>query len=80
MKERSARWPCCIKVPIVTTITGASAVVKAIAELRKKGWDVKPLQEYGQSRTRLVTRIQQMKHKTKIQTNDRAFGYSLDCS
>jgi carbamoyl-phosphate synthase large subunit len=34
------------KVPIVTTLTGASAVVKAIVELRKKGWDVKPLQDY----------------------------------
>ncbi len=37
------------RVPIVTTLTGASAVVKAISELRKKGWDVKPLQEYSKS-------------------------------
>jgi carbamoyl-phosphate synthase large subunit len=34
------------KVPIVTTITGATAVVKAIAELQKSGWNVKPLQAY----------------------------------
>jgi len=34
------------KVPIVTTITAASAVAMAIGELQKKGWDVKPLQEY----------------------------------
>jgi carbamoyl-phosphate synthase large subunit len=34
------------RVPIVTTIAGASAAVRAISELRKKGWDVKPLQEY----------------------------------
>ena len=34
------------KVPIVTTITAANAVAKAIGELQKKGWDVKPLQEY----------------------------------
>jgi carbamoyl-phosphate synthase large subunit len=34
------------KVPIVTTMTGAAAIVKAIAELQKSGWDVKPLQAY----------------------------------
>jgi len=34
------------KVPIVTTMTGATAVVKAIAELQKNGWSVRPLQEY----------------------------------
>jgi carbamoyl-phosphate synthase large subunit len=37
------------RVPIVTTLTGASAVVKAIAELRKSGWGVRALQEYGQN-------------------------------
>jgi carbamoyl-phosphate synthase large subunit len=34
------------KVPIVTTITGAQAVTRAIQELRKGQWDVRPLQEY----------------------------------
>ena len=34
------------RVPIVTTITGAQAVVRAIAELRKGPWDVRPLQDY----------------------------------
>ena len=34
------------KVPIVTTITGASAAAKAIAALQKGGWDVAPLQAY----------------------------------
>jgi carbamoyl-phosphate synthase large subunit len=34
------------RVPIVTTMTGANAAVKAIAALQKKGWDVRPLQEY----------------------------------
>src|SRR5207248_2477376 len=35
------------KVPIVTTLTGANAVARAIVELRKKGWDVRALQEYN---------------------------------
>jgi carbamoyl-phosphate synthase large subunit len=34
------------KVPIVTTITGAIAVAKAIQELQKGDWGVRPLQEY----------------------------------
>src|SRR5207248_104809 len=34
------------KVPIVTTITGAQAAARAIAELQKSGWGVRPLQEY----------------------------------
>jgi len=34
------------KVPIVTTITGAQAATRAIVELQKAGWDVKPLQDY----------------------------------
>ena len=34
------------KVPIVTTMTGAQAATRAIVELQKTGWDVKPLQEY----------------------------------
>jgi hypothetical protein len=34
------------KVPIVTTLTGAQAVTRAIQELRKGDWDVRPLQEY----------------------------------
>jgi carbamoyl-phosphate synthase large subunit len=34
------------KVPIVTTITGAHAAVKAIAAVQKGGWDVAPLQSY----------------------------------
>ncbi|HEV7301988.1 MAG TPA: carbamoyl-phosphate synthase large subunit [Tepidisphaeraceae bacterium] len=34
------------KVPIVTTMTGAAAIVKGIIQLQKTGWDVKPLQEY----------------------------------
>jgi carbamoyl-phosphate synthase large subunit len=34
------------KVPIVTTMTGANAVVRAIVALQQTGWDVKPLQEY----------------------------------
>ena len=34
------------KIPLITTITGAGAVAKAIVALRKTGWDVKPLQEY----------------------------------
>ena len=38
------------KVPIVTTLTGAHAATRAIVELQKTGWDVRPLQEYGQTR------------------------------
>jgi carbamoyl-phosphate synthase large subunit len=34
------------KVPIVTTLTGAGAAVKAIAALQQGGWDVAPLQSY----------------------------------
>ncbi|MBV8781745.1 MAG: carbamoyl-phosphate synthase large subunit, partial [Phycisphaerae bacterium] len=34
------------KVPLVTTITGASAAAKAIIALQEEGWGVKPLQEY----------------------------------
>jgi carbamoyl-phosphate synthase large subunit len=34
------------KVPIVTTITAAIAVAKAIQELQKGDWGVRPLQEY----------------------------------
>ena len=34
------------KVPIVTTITGAQATARAIAELQKSGWEVRPLQDY----------------------------------
>jgi carbamoyl-phosphate synthase large subunit len=34
------------KVPIVTTLTGASAAVRAIAELQKGDWNVRPLQAY----------------------------------
>jgi carbamoyl-phosphate synthase large subunit len=34
------------RVPIVTTITGASAAVKAIAAVQQGGWDVAPLQTY----------------------------------
>jgi hypothetical protein len=34
------------KVPIVTTITGATAAARAIAALRQEEWGVKPLQEY----------------------------------
>src|SRR5204863_564832 len=34
------------RIPIVTTITGANAAVKAIAELQKRDWQVKPLQSY----------------------------------
>jgi carbamoyl-phosphate synthase large subunit len=37
------------RVPIVTTLAGASAAARAIAELKKKGWNVKPLQDYGKS-------------------------------
>ena len=34
------------KVPIVTTLTGAHAAARAIVELQKAGWDVRPLQSY----------------------------------
>jgi carbamoyl-phosphate synthase large subunit len=37
------------KVPIVTTTTGAMAAARAIKELRKGDWDVRPLQEYFHS-------------------------------
>ena len=37
------------KVPLVTTITGAQAAARAIVELQKTGWDVRPLQEYHKS-------------------------------
>jgi carbamoyl-phosphate synthase large subunit len=34
------------KVPIVTTLTGASAAARAIEALQRQDWEVKPLQEY----------------------------------
>jgi carbamoyl-phosphate synthase large subunit len=34
------------KVPIVTTITAANAVARAIQAIQSKGWGVKPLQAY----------------------------------
>lgn len=34
------------RVPIITTLTGASAAVKAIKAIKSDGWTVKPLQEY----------------------------------
>jgi carbamoyl-phosphate synthase large subunit len=34
------------KVPIVTTLTGASAAVRAIAAMQKGDWGVRALQEY----------------------------------
>jgi len=34
------------KVPIVTTLTGANAAARAIVELQKGDWSVRPLQEY----------------------------------
>jgi len=34
------------KVPIFTTITAANAVTKAIQQLQKGDWGVRPLQEY----------------------------------
>jgi carbamoyl-phosphate synthase large subunit len=34
------------QVPMVTTITGARATVRAIAALKKGGWNVRPLQAY----------------------------------
>jgi len=36
------------KVPIVTTITGAHAVAKAIRAVQAGDWGVKPLQAYNQ--------------------------------
>jgi carbamoyl-phosphate synthase large subunit len=35
------------KVPIVTTLTAANAVARAIGAIQKQGWDVRPLQAYG---------------------------------
>ncbi len=34
------------RIPIVTTITGASAAARAIKAIKDSGWDVKPLQSY----------------------------------
>jgi carbamoyl-phosphate synthase large subunit len=34
------------RVPIVTTITGATAAARAIAALQKSGWSVRPVQDY----------------------------------
>jgi carbamoyl-phosphate synthase large subunit len=34
------------KVPIVTTLTGANAAVRAIAAMQKGDWGVRPLQDY----------------------------------
>jgi carbamoyl-phosphate synthase large subunit len=34
------------RIPIVTTLTGASAAARAIAALQKEDWTVRPLQEY----------------------------------
>jgi carbamoyl-phosphate synthase large subunit len=39
------------KVPIVTTITGANAAVKAIVAMQKEDWGVRPLQEYFAGRS-----------------------------
>jgi carbamoyl-phosphate synthase large subunit len=36
------------KIPIVTTLTGANAAARAIRELQKGDWGVRPLQEYFQ--------------------------------
>ena len=33
-------------IPMVTTLTGASAAVRAIAALKAKAWTVEPLQDY----------------------------------
>jgi len=38
------------KVPIVTTITGASAAARAIEAMQAEDWSVKPLQEYAGSK------------------------------
>jgi carbamoyl-phosphate synthase large subunit len=35
------------KIPIVTTLTAAHAAARAILELQKSGWDVRPLQSYA---------------------------------
>jgi carbamoyl-phosphate synthase large subunit len=37
------------KVPMLTTMTAASAAAKAIVELQKTGWGVKPLQAYNKA-------------------------------
>jgi carbamoyl-phosphate synthase large subunit len=34
------------KLPIVTTITGANAAARAIRQLQKENWSVRPLQDY----------------------------------
>jgi carbamoyl-phosphate synthase large subunit len=34
------------RVPIVTTLTGATAAARAIRQLQKENWSVKPLQDY----------------------------------
>ncbi len=34
------------KIPIVTTITGASAAARAIVAMQEENWGVRPLQEY----------------------------------
>jgi len=34
------------RIPIVTTVTGASAAIRAIAALQNEDWGVRPLQEY----------------------------------
>jgi len=39
------------RVPIVTTLTAAQATARAIVELQKSGWDVRPLQEYHGSKS-----------------------------
>src|SRR5437773_4273727 len=39
------------RLPIVTTVTGAVAAAKAIEAIQKKGWEVKPLQEYHKHAT-----------------------------
>ncbi len=38
------------KIPMITTVTGALAAVKAIAAIRQADWGVKPLQEYFRAR------------------------------
>jgi carbamoyl-phosphate synthase large subunit len=40
------------RVPIVTTITGAHAVWRAIESLQKQGWGVRPLQDFASSSRR----------------------------
>ena len=39
------------EVPIVTTITGARAAVRAMRAMRESGWNVKPIQEYHRQMT-----------------------------